>query len=105
MEKPGSAVRAGVGSLACVFPHVDLQLIISDQEKMRNEEAGREERERSKTLITDSQYIKPFPNVHNRCKRVPYRVKRTPQAEHWKGFSPVCVLMCRGSFPAPWMIF
>lgn len=34
-----------------------------------------------------------------------YRVKRTPQAEHWKGFSPVCVLMWRGSFPAPWIIF
>lgn len=57
MEKPSSAVRAGVGSLACVFPHVDLQLIISNQEKMRNEEVGREERERSKTLLKDSEYI------------------------------------------------
>lgn len=32
-----------------------------------------------------------------------YLVNRTSQIVHMYGFSPVCVLMCRGSFPAPWM--
>lgn len=52
-----------------------------------------------------SDTIKPFCFVHIICEKFLYRVKRTPQAEHWKGFSPVCVLMCRGNLPAPWMIF
>lgn len=30
-----------------------------------------------------------------------YLVNRTSQIVHMYGFSPVCVLMCRGSFPAP----
>lgn len=33
MQKPSRAVGAGVRALACVFPHVDLQLIIADENR------------------------------------------------------------------------
>lgn len=33
VEKPGRAVRTGIGALACMLPHVDLQFIIPDDEK------------------------------------------------------------------------
>lgn len=38
MEKPGRTVWAGVGALACVFPHVDLQLIIPEEKKNKDAE-------------------------------------------------------------------
>lgn len=49
MEKAGRAVGARVRALACVFPHVDLQLIIPEvgaEGKMKDGEA---EANRNKT--------------------------------------------------------
>lgn len=42
MEESGGTVGTRVGTFACVFPHMDLQLIIPGAEaegKMRDEEA------------------------------------------------------------------
>lgn len=42
VEEAGRAVRTGVGALACMFPHVDLQFIIPSEEKDEDRRGKRE---------------------------------------------------------------
>lgn len=59
MQKPGRAVWAGVGALACVFPHVDFQFIIPGGEtgKERGEKIKR--KKINQLSISDNNTVLP----------------------------------------------